>query len=174
MKLNHLLKLIGLAAGLILSFNAWSIPILSVGDIDTHIASTNLSSSSKTAEQAWVQSEVGSNFIFSGKNETLDGWELVDGTSSIFAHKLINEDEYFLLKTGKGNLAGDTHFLFSNVSELSYAVIDLFALGFNNQKVEISKISHISEFGNATQVPEPAPLALLAIGLIALAFRKKK
>lgn len=174
MKLNHLLKLVGLTAGLILSFNAWSIPFSSVGGIDTHIASINLSGSSETAEQAWIQSEVGSDFVFSDKNETLDGWDLVDGTSSIFAHKLITEVEYFLLKTGKGNLAGDTHFLFSNVSELSYAVIDLFALGFNNQKVEISKISHISEFGSITQVPEPAPLALLSIGLIALAFRKKK
>jgi len=176
MKSINLLKLTGLIASLALSLNAWSIPFSTVGSVDTLEAQTTLSNSSSENELAWVQDVLNDDsLVFLTRNDELEGeWMNVDNTDDIYAYELTFDPAptYFLLKTGRG--ADNTHFLYKNISELSYAVIDLSALGFSGN-VEISKISHVSEFDTTTTtVPEPAPLALLSIGLIALAFRKKK
>jgi len=92
--------------------------------------------------------------------------------------------DYFLIKTGE--LADATHFLFENVDDKSWAVIDLSDMGLvladvtDNALVAgdtrlFDRFSHITLFADCSPVPEPSSLALMLIGMFGLSrFRKKR
>lgn len=148
----------------ILAFStpAWSLTIGDVGSIDTLLAQTTISPSSQAAELAWVESQIGTaTFIY--KDETLASWEELSGSPGVWAHPLTTASDYFLVKTGAG--LANTHFLFDNLADFSWAVVFLEDLGIT--KNDIEKISHISVF-NPRQVPEAGTAILLGGGLLAL------
>jgi hypothetical protein len=81
----------------------------------------------------------------------------------IWAINFQTTPEYFFIKTGEiqsGEYAGMDHFLYENLAEFTWGVIDLYELGIEVEN--IGKISHVGELGD---VPVPEPLTLLLLGL---------
>lgn len=160
-----------------------------VGVVDTLSAQTTLANSGDATEINWVNGVLGltgvdaytaSSFV---KDDDLAGdWMQVYSdmlatsvVADTFAYALTSSPppEYFLLKIGGGNWSGDTHYLFSNNSELTQAVVDLNVFGYhlNNKPdtvIDITRISHLDEFG-ASQIPEPATILLFGAGLLGIA-----
>lgn len=157
---------------LALAIPAWSYTVAEVGSLDTILASTKLPNSGEQTELDWVALALGvdvSTLTFTDKYDTASGWQLVtdSGSTSVFAHALTTNPEYFLIKTGNVT-ADDTvrDWLFRNNIELSFAVINLEAMGFENI-INVGGISHIDEF-NGTRVPEAGALLMFGSGLIGL------
>ena len=154
---------------------SWAIPMSTVGGVDNLIASAHLGSSGEATELAWVESVLGFDVVFEDKLESSFSWQKVDGTLDVYAQSLSDSPDYYLVKTGKLKGTNKTHFLFQNLAELAYAVIDLSEMGFNIFKEGTGKISHISQFKTpSTEVPEPGILSLLGMGLLGLAFVRRR
>lgn len=172
-------KLIG-AMGAIATLSTthvWSIPIEAVGNIDSLIAATALASSGEAVEESWVESVLGFDVTFSGKIENGFSWEQVTGVTGetdIYAQYLSQPTDYFLVKTGTLNGTSNTHFLFRNIAEMVYAVIDLSDMGFALQDLNITKVSHISFLDDPANVPEPSTVALLGLGMFGLALARRR
>lgn len=167
------LKAIVASALLMMSGSLWAIPVTTVGGVDNLVSATKLSKSSVETEQAWVESVLGYGVQFDEKLNGGFAWEKVDGTAATYATAFDQTPDYYLVKTGKLKETGNTHFLFQNVSDLYYGVINLIAMGFTS-KEDIGKISHITLFDSPVKVPEPSTLALLALGLMGLGFARRK
>lgn len=86
--------------------------------------------------------------------------------------------EFYILKNSTGRA------LFQNEGNLSIGVFDTtnallsnangFKINLSNSPMTVSHITKINNGGGTTQVPEPASLALLGIGLISfVGFRRK-
>ena len=162
-------KLSALLLSLSYSVTSWGLTIdsysIDVGNVDSIIASTNLGNSGDATQIAWVESILGFNVNFDYKNDGAFSWTQVDDNSNLFAQSLLTDPDYYLIKLGNGNFTGDTHVLYENFDDLSYAVIDLDLLG-QGATIDITRISHISEFS----IPEPGTLALLGMGLLGLSL----
>ena len=185
-----IVKSFALVIGLLISSSSWALMIngtTNVGNIDAIIDSKSLGNSSVAQEEAWVESVLGIDVAFEYKNDGTFSWVAVDNQptvyvekkngkkeliDTIFAQALSTDPDYFLVKLGGGNFSGDTHVLYNNAASLSYAVIDLVALG-QGATIDIARISHIAEF-DGTSVPAPAPLALLSLGLLGMVASRRK
>lgn len=173
--------LAGLTTGLILLGMAGMAQALSLtdvgGNIDTLKYQTKLAHGSGDADElAWINSVLGGSHTFVLKDENLTGeWQPIDGMAGVFAHTLVSDPAYFLIKTGNVTVNDDSRqFLFENLAGLDWAVIDLEAMGFDSI-TNISGVSHISEYDAGTPIPEPATMLLLGTGLTGLAsIRRKK
>jgi hypothetical protein len=154
---------------------AWSIPLADVGSIDTFMASTVLSDSSEAGELSWIASEIGSDpadivLVFKDDDPAVGDWLLVDGYTDVYAYQLASPAAYYLLKLGVGQSGADTHYLFDNLVDLSWAVVN-FADALDGQPVDfnLGRISHIT----ATVVPESSTLMLMGFGLLGFAATKR-
>lgn len=166
-----------LTALLLLAFSG-SVSALSlsdVGGIDDLIAATTLPDSGEDTETDWVNLELGGNYAMTFKDEQGDegwNWEAITDMPGVFAYDMGEDPAYFLIKIGKNAGTPYTHFLFSNVDDTNYAVIDFMAMEINAKNImNIEKVSHIGGFNQP--VPEPATMFLLGSGLFGLAMRRR-
>ncbi|TSK05938.1 MAG: PEP-CTERM sorting domain-containing protein [Geobacter sp.] len=105
------------------------------------------------------------------KQDGLTGahWQKVN-YGDLWALPLLSDADYFLVKTG--NTRTFTHYLFQNLDELSWAVINLADVNITGV-VGVQKISHVNEYCGAP-VPEPGTFLLLDTGLLGLSIYGKR
>ncbi len=166
-----------------LSTQVQALSITDVGGVDTFLTSTKLANSGESVELAWVQDYLNDDSLtFNGKADSKDemNWTQVQGTNQddIYATSFGSEaPDYFLLKLGTGGIDIDSHYLFDNIGELSYGVVDFSKAGidFTVKKINIGRVSHVSNIGgdSSVDVPAPASLSIFALALAGFAARRK-
>jgi len=154
-----------------LAMPAHAISMSELGSVDNFIGSVKLSNSGTATEESWVASIIGysARIDYRGNFNTSTGWELVDGPEGLWAHRLVTSPAHYLLKLGVGKSGADSHYLFENLVELDWAVVDFSTMlaGQEALRFNFGRISHISEFDGTpptTNLSEPGSLALLIIG----------
>lgn len=190
--MKKLITTASLITGLVLASPSWALMIsgtlTDVGSVDTFIASTTLGNSGDATEKAWVDSVLGGDntlTYYDDNNgagiggsqfwsDVTDNGQIVDDT---YAYKFGNgaQPTYYFLKLGVGQSGADDHYLFKNLSELSYAVVDFGSLDMGDLQFNIGRISHIGGYGGTPpSVPEPSASALMGLGLLMMGLMTRR
>lgn len=188
-----LFTLVGL---LILTSSAWCDPITSAtyGTVDDLIAFEAVNSGDAN-ELAWVNSKTGMSYIEMVKYVP-GAWQQTADAGILAIDFTTVDPAYFFVKLGNiapGLKDPDSvvpdHFLYKNMSSLAWGVINMaeietevemflseyYEADINIDSILVGKISHTGEVGGGTEVPEPATLILLGLGLLGIAgIRRKK
>lgn len=163
---------IAAAAALLAAAQGWCYTIddgvTDVGGLDQLVQWTDsLSNSNPTTETNWVNSILNPDTTFTVKTETVAYIE-VDGGEA-WAFVLQSDPGYYIIK--------NAHFwaLFENKASLGWAVFNLTGLpeDMNLGGSGELTISHASEFGGTTRVPEPGSVGLIAAGILGLAAARR-
>jgi len=150
---------------------------IDVGSIDSIVDNTTISSDYQS-ELSWIQSVLGSSYIFdeSDKYDVFaSDFTVTDTDPKVWGLNLYGTPDYYFIKLGTGGSdISSSHWLYQNIAELAWAVVDIGEWGTTNN-IDIGRISHVGEVGeSSTAIPEPATMILLGSGLVGLAgFRRK-
>ena len=166
------MPLLFLCGLLLFSGSALALPL--VGGVDKLISSDNVHNG-YWSELDWIENELPSpvNFPEANKYNTTGQWTEVNG---YYALELKYMPQYYYIKIGTGgtNIEWD-HFLYENVDDLNWAVVDP-TEWFNNNIVSVQfslqgglprniDTQRISAIGEVNPTPEPATMLLLGSGL---------
>jgi hypothetical protein len=188
MQLKRVLSAGTFALSLLAASTASAIPIADVGAVDTFVAGADLANSGTATEKAWIAGVLGMNvnsFTYSQQaGSGAAAWVPVTGGAAgtnLYAFDFqafgVSNPAFFLIKTGNLQVTAYDHFLYQNLSQLRYAVIDLNNFS-DNLSILVGKISHVGTVGGSTPpetpVPEPATLLLLGSGLALLARQLRR
>jgi hypothetical protein len=145
-----------------------------VGSVDTRLGLTGSLApcgpgSSTTAEQCWANSILGANTaLYFDKEEPVTYYQT--DTANTFAFALSGDPGYYIIKNA-------TYWaLFENLASLDWGVFSTVGLpaGMNLGGTGELTISHVTSFNGTTSVPEPATLALYALGLLGVAATTRR
>ncbi len=168
------LNIIIILVALVIPGPVWSLAMTDVGGIDLFRASTTLTNSGDAAEEAWVESILGFDVSLSKKyNSGGSDWALLDNEDDVYASAFSTSPNFFLIKLGTGGTTLESHYLFENIGDLDWGVVDFSVIGvdFSIQNISIDRMSHVDEF-NGSAIPEPSTLALIGFGLALLSRRR--
>jgi len=141
-----------------------------VGSLDTLLGQTLMQGNSNpTSEANWVNTLLNPDTTYVTKTNSVEIYATTE-SSTVFTFQLAATPGYFLVKNAKWWA------LFENNANASWGVVDFSQLnsGFKFKDLENTTISHVSEFGKFTSIPEPSGLLLFGLGLIGLSAIRRR